>query len=161
MNVRKRTKRPNLARGVSSPRSLPLAPTGSQQRHVITTIADRRERGIYITNTADRLDPSTDAGRRDGFAPIRLAPHDRYRCPLAAPRLAGRVAEDYDALHLTVVGWLTSAGRPLAVGEEWMRVLAGWDPDQTHRLTDITIDEPTGEPWERDLDDGWTKTRTP
>ncbi len=67
------------------------------------------------------------------------------------------VAEDYDAVHVTVAGYLTTAGRALPVGDA-ATVLAGWDPDQTYWLTDVltitgpatTWVNPDGEPF------GWT-----
>ena len=44
-------------------------------------------------------------------------------------------AADYDAIHLTVGGYLTTAGRALAVNDARC-VLAGWDPDKTYWLAD-------------------------
>jgi hypothetical protein len=46
------------------------------------------------------------------------------------------VACDYDAIHLSVGGYLTTAGNPLPVGEARC-LLAGWDPDETYWLADI------------------------
>jgi hypothetical protein len=46
------------------------------------------------------------------------------------------VAVDYDALHLSVAGYLSAAGRASAAGEAHT-VLAGWNPDETWWLTDI------------------------
>ncbi len=46
------------------------------------------------------------------------------------------VASDYDAVRLSVAGYLTTAGRDLPVGEA-RTVLAGWDPDETYWLTDV------------------------
>jgi hypothetical protein len=46
------------------------------------------------------------------------------------------VAEHFDAIHLPVAGYLTTAGRPVDVGSDAASVLAGWDPDQTYWLTD-------------------------
>ena len=45
------------------------------------------------------------------------------------------VAGDYDAVHLSVAGYLATAGRALPAGE-WHTVLAGWNPDETWWLTD-------------------------
>jgi hypothetical protein len=45
------------------------------------------------------------------------------------------VAGDYDAVHLTVAGYLATAGRAVRAGE-WQTVLAGWNPDETWWLTD-------------------------
>ncbi|MGK9220660.1 MULTISPECIES: hypothetical protein [Microbacterium] len=47
-----------------------------------------------------------------------------------------RVASDWDAVHLTVECYLTSATRPIAVDAEWASVIAGWTPDVTFWLTD-------------------------
>jgi hypothetical protein len=45
------------------------------------------------------------------------------------------VAEEYDAVHVSVWGWLTTAGRPVAV-DGAASLLAGWSPDATFWLTD-------------------------
>ncbi|WP_461154078.1 hypothetical protein [Saccharopolyspora tripterygii] len=59
------------------------------------------------------------------------------------------VAADHDAVHLTLTGYLTTAGRALPVGDA-RTVLAGWDPDQTFWFTDaLDVGEPVlwrGEP---------------
>lgn len=59
------------------------------------------------------------------------------------------VAADHDAVHLTLTGYLTTAGRALPVGDA-RTVLAGWDPDQTFWFTDaLSVGEPVlwrGEP---------------
>jgi len=72
-----------------------------------------------------------------------------------------RVAEDWDGVHLSVLGYLSAAGRRLPAGGDYETVLAGWDPDATYWLADVL--EPVGGPahWlrERDEDDegaGWT-----
>lgn len=46
------------------------------------------------------------------------------------------LASDYDAIHLTVTGYLVTAGRALPV-EGAHTLLAGWDPDETYWLTDV------------------------
>jgi len=45
------------------------------------------------------------------------------------------VAADYDAIHLTVGGYLSTAGRAIQAGSAYT-VLAGWNPDETWWLTD-------------------------
>jgi hypothetical protein len=45
------------------------------------------------------------------------------------------VAGDADAVHLTVAGYLTTAGRAIPVRPGVASVLAGWDPDATYWLT--------------------------
>jgi len=72
------------------------------------------------------------------------------------------VAEDFDAIHLSVAGYLSTAGRPLAVGAT-STVLVGWDPDQTWWLSDSI--EPAGPPthWRTDSFQeplGWRLTTT-
>jgi hypothetical protein len=47
------------------------------------------------------------------------------------------VAADYDGIHLTVGGYLTTAGRALAVDSDAATLLAGWDPDQAYWLADV------------------------
>jgi hypothetical protein len=65
------------------------------------------------------------------------------------------VSADYDAIHLSVGGYLTTAGNALPVGEARC-LLAGWDPDETYWLADILT--PAGPPvrwtWE-----GWPNLR--
>ena len=64
------------------------------------------------------------------------------------------VAADYDAVHLTVTGYLTAAGRALplgdklAIGETVARtMLAGWNPDETYWLTDVLTSAGTAARW--------------
>lgn len=72
-----------------------------------------------------------------------------------------RVAHDWDGVHLSVAGYLSTAGRRLPAGDGYETVLAGWNPDVTHWLADVL--EPVGEPvaWHREGDEddqgaGWT-----
>ena len=71
------------------------------------------------------------------------------------------VAADYDAVHLTVLGYLTTAGRALAAGEpaaSARTMLAGWAPDATYWLSDVL--QVTGPPADWETADGevlWTQ----
>jgi hypothetical protein len=47
------------------------------------------------------------------------------------------MAADYDAVHLTVAAYLTTAGRALPVSGDAATMLAGWDPDLTYWLGDV------------------------
>lgn len=47
------------------------------------------------------------------------------------------VAAEWDAVHLTVLGYLNGAGRALPVSPGTATVMAGWDPDSTIWLTDL------------------------
>ena len=66
------------------------------------------------------------------------------------------VAADHDAVHLTVHGYLSTAGRALPValdGRPARTLLGGWNPDATWWLTDVL--PPLGRPtdWRRRDDD--------
>jgi hypothetical protein len=67
--------------------------------------------------------------------------HDWYRTTgrVGAWRIPdwSAVADDWDAVHVTVAGYLTTATRALPLGDgDSATVLAGWNPDQTWWLTD-------------------------
>ncbi|NQX18121.1 hypothetical protein [Rathayibacter sp. VKM Ac-2857] len=47
-----------------------------------------------------------------------------------------RVAAEWDAVHLTTLGYLSSATRLIPVDDEYASVIAGWAPDSTLWLTD-------------------------
>lgn len=61
-------------------------------------------------------------------------------------------AADYDAIHLSVTGYVTTAGRALDVNDG-RTVMAGWDPDQTFWLTDVLTSSGPATDW-ADLDNG-------
>lgn len=66
--------------------------------------------------------------------------HDWWRVtgwagPWLIPDYAA-VAADYDAVHVSVAGYLAVAGRALPVRDA-RTMLAGWDPDATWWLTDV------------------------
>ena len=77
--------------------------------------------------------------RRYPLAVTKSRRHDWYRVTghdleWAIPDFHA-VAADYGAVHLSVAGYLSTAGRAIRAGEAHT-VLAGWDPDQTWWLTD-------------------------
>ena len=90
--------------------------------------------------------------------------HDWYRAtgglgPWQIPDWV-EVSRDYDAVHLSVAGYLAAAGRVLRTEAGWT-VLAGFDPDLTYWLTDsLTLTE-TPATWVRreadDLDHEWIR----
>lgn len=47
------------------------------------------------------------------------------------------VAEDYDAVHLSVVAYLATSGRALALECEAATLIAGWNADETYWLNDV------------------------
>lgn len=59
-------------------------------------------------------------------------------------------------MHLTVTGYLTTAGRASTIDDAAASVLAGWSPDETRWLADLIEETPPGESWRRDHEHGWT-----
>lgn len=86
--------------------------------------------------------------------------HDWYRATGRTGRWVvpdwARVGEVFDAVHLTVTGYLTTAGLAVTVEDNLMTVLAGWDPDQTYWLTEVIKDEPAQQTWRCDNGERWT-----
>ncbi len=72
-----------------------------------------------------------------------------------------KVAAEWDAVHLTVLGYLSAAGRALAVDADTATVIAGWDPDSTLWLTDVAREwEGPRQAWRRDSNrDQWIRRR--
>lgn len=68
-----------------------------------------------------------------------------------------RVAQEWDAVHLTALGYLTAATRELAVSEGYATVLGGWSPDVTVWLTDVAREwDAPRVAWHRERDgDEW------
>ncbi len=71
-----------------------------------------------------------------------------------------RVAKRWDAVHLTVLGYLGGANRALRVDAMASTVLAGWNPDTTIWLTDAAREwEGPRQQWQRTTyRDTWTRT---
>lgn len=85
--------------------------------------------------------------------------HDWYRTTGETGRWVlpdwSRAAAEIDAVHLTVAGYLSTAGRAVPVTEDTATVLAGWDPDQTYWLTDVRLTDDARR-WVRQDDHRWT-----
>ena len=47
------------------------------------------------------------------------------------------VSDEFDAIHVTVYGYLTVAGSAVSVGGDSATLMAGWAPDETVWLTDV------------------------
>jgi hypothetical protein len=56
------------------------------------------------------------------------------------------VARDWDGVHLSVAGYLSTAGRALPVGTA-RTLLAGWNPDETYWLTNVLTHVSPPRPW--------------
>ncbi|MGK3952477.1 hypothetical protein ACLKM7_09145 [Microbacterium sp. I2] len=72
-----------------------------------------------------------------------------------------RVAERWDAVHLTTLGYLSAATQFIELDAEYGSVIAGWAPDSTIWLTDVAREwnEPREE-WTRPRND-WRWSHTP
>jgi len=93
-------------------------------------------------NLVERYPLDVDRSRR----------HDWYRAtggtgPWQIPDWAG-VSHDYDGVHLTVAGYLATAGRALST-RTGQTVLAGFDPDLTYWLTDSLVQAAPPTTWLR------------
>jgi hypothetical protein len=60
------------------------------------------------------------------------------------------IATEWDAIHLTVAGYLTGATRTIPLDEHRATMLAGWEPDQTWWLTDTLTTAASPTRWLRD-----------
>ncbi|WP_395404031.1 hypothetical protein ACHMXB_07215 [Arthrobacter sp. UC242_113] len=97
--------------------------------------------------------------------------HDWWRTTgIAGPWLVpdwSAVAADYDGVHLTLWGYLTTAGLALAarpsagpsVAVFERTVLAGWDPDETYWLNDVLTHGAAPSDWRIDGSGRWTGGR--
>lgn len=66
-----------------------------------------------------------------------------------------QVATQWDAVHLTVMGYLNAATRTLQIDTDTASVIAGWDPDSTIWLTDLAREwEGPRQVWNR-TNDTW------
>jgi hypothetical protein len=90
--------------------------------------------------------------------------HDWWRATGQARRWLipdyAAVAADWDAIHVSVAGYLTTAGLPVPAGGAHT-MLAGWDPDATWWLTDVLTRTSPPEEWRQDnhAPFRWTQTR--
>lgn len=71
-----------------------------------------------------------------------------------------RAAGEWDAVHLTVQGYLSCAGRVVELDGDGASVLAGWDPDRTIWLTDAVPEAAAPrQQWHRNQQgDLWVRT---
>ncbi|WP_019182360.1 hypothetical protein [Microbacterium yannicii] len=65
-----------------------------------------------------------------------------------------RVAARWDAVHLTTLGYLSTATTLVEIDEEYGSVIGGWAPDSTIWLTDVAREwTPQRQEWTRPQDD--------
>jgi hypothetical protein len=73
------------------------------------------------------------------------------------------VAADWDAIHVSVSGYLTTAGVAIPAGSGARTMLAGWDPDATWWLNDVLSLTSPLEDWRKDdqAPFRWTQAKEP
>ena len=80
--------------------------------------------------------------------------HDWYRATGRIGRWVipdwAQVQHDLDAVHLSAGGYLTTAGLAIPVEDDLATVLAGWNPDQTYWLREVTRSTSTHQEWRFD-----------
>lgn len=125
--------------------SWPIEPVGAARLFELTGPADWvrlcRDYPLDVTQSSRRGDWWRATGR-DG--------------PWVMPDWPA-VAHDWDAVHLTVRGYLTTAGRALDLGDDRAAVLAGWDPDATFWLNDVLRLAGSATHWQREQDGEWRR----
>lgn len=74
-----------------------------------------------------------------------------------------RVAARWDAVHLTTLGYLSTATALIEIDEEYGSLIAGWGPDSTLWLSDIARERtPQRQEWTRRQDDSrWSPPEFP
>lgn len=60
------------------------------------------------------------------------------------------VARDFDAVHLSVAAYLAAAGVAIPVNDDVASVIAGWNPDETYWLADVSWGSFSETSWMRD-----------
>jgi hypothetical protein len=95
----------------------------------------------------------TSLAERYPLEVTRSRRHDWWRAtghpgPWHIPDWA-QMSADFDAVHLTVLGYLATAGRALDLGDG-ATLIAGWNPDQTFWLTDVLSTAGSPRSWHRD-----------
>jgi hypothetical protein len=92
--------------------------------------------------------------------------HDWYRATGRAGEWVipdwSLVAHNYEAVHLSVAGYLAGAGVAIAVDDTRASVIAGWDPDKTYWLHDVHREPASTQNWQfRHDDDTWVQRDAP
>jgi hypothetical protein len=74
-----------------------------------------------------------------------------------------RVAERWDAVHLTTLGYLSAATQLIEIDAEYASVIGGWAPNSTVWLTDVAREtDAVREQWTRPRNDWhWSQTMHP
>ena len=148
------TTTPRLPDGVPAQLTFVEDPIGVKRARVARLQPQSEVRVYEIAEPSDLV----DLVARYPLPMDRARRHDWYRTtgcrgPWLIPDWAA-IRQDYDAVHLTVLGYLAAAGRPLPVGDHYT-MLAGWEPTKTWWLNDVLeqATEPVG--WQRDKTWQW------
>ncbi|MBO3101192.1 VWA domain-containing protein [Cellulomonas fengjieae] len=127
----------------------------SWERASVRAISVPAEARVY---EVDGVQAWSDLCRRFPLDVTASRRHDWFRTTGVAGRWVipdwARVADRYDAVHLTTAGYLATAGRAVAVDGDARSVLANWNPDEAYWLTDPPPATEAGRRWRR-VDDRW------
>jgi len=123
-------------------------------------VAPREGARVYEIGGPDRWAELVDRYPLDVSTSRR---HDWWR----ATGLNGRwlipdyaaAAADWDAIHVSVAGYLTTAGIAMPAGSGARTMLAGWDPDATWWLNDVLFFTSEPEAWREDDKAPWRWSR--
>jgi hypothetical protein len=129
-------------------------PMGMDRARVARLQPSRDARIYEVTQPSDFVDlvaryplPLDRARRHEWFQATGS------RGPWLIPDWAA-VGEDYDAVHLTVLGYLATAGRALPVLDQFT-VLAGWEPSETWWLNDVLQEATEPTTWKESKSGRW------
>ncbi|WP_309134597.1 hypothetical protein [Cellulomonas sp.] len=127
---------------------------GWEEAHVRRVVVPTGARVLEV----DGPDAWADLCRRHPLEVTAGRRHDWFRVTGRDGRWClpdwSRVAQEADAVHVTVAGYLTTAGRAVPVDDGLATVLAGWDPDRTYWLTDVEPAATPGRRWQMGRDRG-------
>lgn len=148
------TTTPRLPDGTPAQLGFVEDPEGMRRARVAQLQPATDARVLEINEPADLVDLVAryplpmDAARR----------HDWYRVtgsrgPWVIPDWAA-LGEHYDAIHLTVLGYLATAGRALPVGDHFT-MLSGWEPSETWWLNDVLTQATEPATWKQRKSRGW------
>lgn len=119
------------------PAGIPFVEDGLGWTHAVAVPVRGAGRTFEIRTAHDW----TDLCRRFPIEVTASRRHDWYRVTGRDGRWLlpdwTRVAQEWDAVHLTGLAYLTAATREIEVDAEYSSVIGGWGPDETYWLTGL------------------------
>ena len=128
----------------------------SWERASVQEIAVPADSNVY---EVDRAEAWSELCRRFPLEVTASRRHDWFRTTGATDRWVVpdwvRVADQFDAVHVTTAGYLSTAGRLVTLDAGTGSVLAGWNPDETYWLTGSPPAREALQRWQRLADNTW------